>query len=87
LPKITDTEDVTGSNPVSPTSKFPSQELFPAAGARLVPAMCPLRVPILPQPGMRRHAPLQARSSGWLSSEGPTAACRAVRKVIHAYQL
>ena len=37
VPEITDTEEVTGSNPVSPTSIFPSQGWFPARSTSNVP--------------------------------------------------
>ena len=40
--EITDTEEVTGSNPVSPTSFSPSQVPVSAPGTEGVPAKCPL---------------------------------------------
>jgi hypothetical protein len=37
LREITDTEEVTGSNPVSPTSIWPSHRLFPTRSIANVP--------------------------------------------------
>ena len=52
-PTLADTEEVTGSIPVSPTSNIPSRSMFLAPCPRLVPLACPLTSEIRPHASLR----------------------------------